>query len=153
MYSEKLLNLNEIKYILERLNSEAVAELKVLFGNDYKNQAFQILRAAKEKFVIKLEKTKEPVGLYGVVHSTSSVAGIFFLTTNNLHKGNKIKLLRGAKNQISLWEKKYKLILDSCHKNNYIIAKWLRLLGFKPSEFQDNNIQIWYKGDLNEYRH
>ena len=155
MYQEPLTKLQELKYVLERLNKEAVAELKKLFGNDYKNEAYKIIKNVKnEKFVIKLEKTKEPIGVYGLCGSNSkktSSVGIFFLTTDNLNKGNKIKLLKGAKKQIALWETKYKLIMDSCHKDNRIVAKWLHLLGFKPSKFQDEDIQIWYKGDLNEY--
>lgn len=156
MYQEPLTKLQELKYILERLNKEAIAELKKLLGNDYKNEAFRLIKSnSVEKFVIKLVNTNEPVGLYGIMsaNKSSSAAGIFFLSTDNLHKGNKIKLLRGAKKQISVWEKKYKLLMDSCHRDNKTVMKWLSLLGFKPSEFFDDDIQIWYKGDISEYKH
>lgn len=148
MYSQKATKINEIKYVLERLNPEAVAELKVLFGNDYKNQAFQIIRATRgDKFIIKLEKTNEPVGIYGIIPMKQETAcGIFFLTTSNIHKGNKIKLLKGAKKQIAIWEQKYETIMDSCHKTSETIKKWLKLLGFKPSGWEDNNIEVYYKG-------
>jgi len=153
MYGEKVTTPKEIKYVLARLNKEAIRELKLLFGSNYKNNVFQIIQKAQgEKFVIKLQKTDEPVGLFGIISEGVSVGGIFFLTTENLHLGNKIKLLKGAKRQIKIWEKKYKLILDSCHKGNKTIEKWLSLLGFQPSVLQDKDIRIWYKGDLNVYR-
>lgn len=157
MYCEKVTNLKEVRHVLEKLNKEAQAELKKLFGNDYKNVAFQIIRAVKnEKYLIRLAKTNEPVGVFGIipqgVNEADKVGGIFFLTTDNLHKGNKIKLLKGAKRQIAIWEKEYSLIMDSCHKDNKTVAKWLHLLGFKPSKFEDNSIQIYYKGNIELYK-
>lgn len=153
MYQEKVTRLKDVRYVLERLNKEAQAELKKLFGNDYKNVAFQIIRAVKsEKYLIRLSKTNEPVGIFGIIPQDSKVGGIFFLTTDNIHKGNKIKLLKGAKKQIAIWEKEYSLIMDSCHKDNKTVAKWLHLLGFKPSNFEDNDIQIYYKGDIKLYK-
>lgn len=153
MYQEKLTSLKDIRYILEKLNNEAVAELKKLFGNDYKNVTFKIIRVSiGEKYLIRLAKNNEPVGVFGIIPQDDKVGGIFFLTTDNLHKGNKIKLLKGAKKQIAIWEQKYELIMDSCHKDNKIVAKWLHLLGFKPSKFEDNDIQIYYKGDIKLYK-
>ena len=147
MYSQRATSIKEIRYVLDNLNPEAVSELKTLFGNDYKKNAFQIIRAVTTKYLIKLENTGEPVGIYGIIPmKQKNICGIFFLTTNNLHKGNKIKLLKGAKKQIAIWEQKYETIMDSCHKTSETIKKWLKLLGFKPSGWEDNNIEVYYKG-------
>lgn len=157
MYQEKAIKLKEVRYVLERLSKEAVAELQKFFGNDYKNVTFQIIRASKgEKYLIRLAKNNEPVGVFGIipqgVNENDKVGGIFFLATDNIHKGNKIKFLKGAKKQIAIWEKEYELLMDSCHKDNKTVAKWLYLLGFKPSKFEDDDIQIYYKGNIELYK-
>lgn len=168
MYSQLATSTKEIRYILDNLNPEAVSELKTLFGESYKKNAFQIIKAVTNKHVIKLEKTKEPVGVYGIIPmgvnkgadksnlqagkftEKKNICGIFFLTTENLHKGNKIKLLREAKKQIEIWGTQYETILDSCHKSSKTIKKWLTLLGFKPSGWEDNDIHVYYKGKWND---
>lgn len=151
MYSQKAISVKEIRYVLDRLNPEAVSELKTLFGESYKKNAFQIIRAVTNKHIIKLEKTNEPVGVYGIIPmKQKNICGIFFLTTENLHKGNKIKLLREAKKQIEIWGTRYETIMDSCHKSSETIKKWLTLLGFKPSGWEDNDIHVYYKGKWND---
>ncbi len=147
MFSKKVTRLKDVRYVLERLNNEAVAELKKIYGTDYLRQTFDAIKDT-EIFVIRLKSNNEPVGVFGIIPQDEKVGGIFFLTTDNLHKGNNIKLLKGAKRQIAIWEQKYELIMDSCHKDNKTVAKWLHLLGFKPSKFEDNDIQIYYKGDI-----
>ena len=165
MYSTKATSVKEIRYVLDNLNPEAVSELKVLFGDSYKKNAFQIIRATTVKSIIKLKDTNEPVGVYGLVplkvgsqsgltphpnphikKREKRIAGTLFLTTSNLHKGNIIKLLRTAKKQIEIWQNQYSTILDSCHKSSKTIQKWLTLLGFKPSGWEDNDIHVYYKG-------
>lgn len=151
MYSQKAISVKEIRFVLDNLNPEAVSELKTLFGEGYKKNAFQIIRAVTNKHIIKLEKTNEPVGVYGIIPmKQKNVCGIFFLTTENLHKGNKIKLLREAKKRIAIWEQQYETIMDSCHKTSTTIQKWLTLLGFKPSGWEDNDIHVYYKGKWND---
>ena len=68
-----------------------------------------------------------------------------------MHKGNVIKFLREAKKQVNQWTKEYKLIMDNWYKQNTTILKWLLLLGFKPSQYENEKFQIYYKGDINEY--
>lgn len=120
-------------------------------------------------YLIKLKSTGEPVGLFGLIPCGAEVqaelelsdgdaraklhrskqntnsAGIFLLTTNKLHNGNVITFLRQAKATIEQWLNEYDLIMDYCYKKNLTIQKWLRLLGFKPSLYQDNEFQVYYK--------
>ncbi len=151
MYSQRATSIKDIRYVLDNLNPEAVYELKTLFGESYKKNAFQIIRATTIKNIIKLKDTNEPVGVYGLIPMKNPKhCGIFFLTTNNLQKGNITKLLREAKKQIAIWETQYETIMDSCHKSSETIKKWLTLLGFKPSGWEDNNIHVYYKGKWND---
>lgn len=78
-------------------------------------------------------------------NSRSRAAGIFLLTTDKLHNGNVITFLRRAKTQIEQWLNEYDLIMDYCYKKNLTIQKWLRLLGFKPSSYHDNDFRVYYK--------
>ncbi|MDY6358435.1 MAG: hypothetical protein SPL73_05690 [Cyanobacteriota bacterium] len=155
MYSElldktKYSSIQTVEYVLENLCDDTVIELKKIFGNDYIKQTFETIKNS-EIFVIVLKHNPEPVGLYGLIEQSNNSAGIFFLTTKNLHKGNIITLLKRAKKQIEEWSKKYSLIMDNCYKENKTIQKWLKLLGFKPSTHQDDDFQIYYIGDINGY--
>ncbi len=151
MYASISRNTKEIKYVLNNLCDDTVLELVKLFGNNYKFKAFNLIRALSKKFVIKLKKTNEPVGLFGLIPQSDNTAGIFLLTTDKLHEGNLITFLKGAKKQIEEWQTEYKLIMDSCYKKNETIKKWLILLGFKPSVYQDDSFQVYYKGDIGLY--
>lgn len=151
MYASISRNTKEIKYVLNNLCDDTVLELVKLFGNNYKFKTFNIIRALSKKYIIKLKHTNEPVGLFGLIPQSNNTAGIFLLTTDNLHKGNVITFLRSAKRQIEDWQSEYKLIMDSCYKKNETIKKWLRLLGFKASVYQDNDFQVYYKGDIGLY--
>lgn len=152
MYAERVKSLREIRTVLDNLCNDTVIEVEKLFGKDYKKKIFQIIRLIKaERFIIKLKSTNEPVGLFGLIPVNENSGGIFLLTCDNLHKGNLITFLKSARKQTEEWCKRYKLIMDSCYKQNETIKKWLRLLGFKPSEYQDNDFQVWYKGDISYY--
>jgi len=162
MYSEVATDKTQIEYVLDNLCDDTVVELKAMYGDTYKQIVFEeILKTYSH--LIKLKSTGEPVGLFGLIeqnskcgnellhNSRSRTAGIFLLTTDNLHKGNIILFLRRAKSQIQEWLNSYDLIMDRCYKKNLTIQKWLRLLGFKPSEFQDDDFQIYYKGNIRLY--
>lgn len=152
MYSAITRNTREIKQVLNNLCDDTVIELVKTFGKDYKRQTFAILRRLSKKYVIRLKQTNEPVGLFGLIPLNDDSAGIFLLTTDNLHKGNLITFLKQAKYQVEVWQEEYKLIMDTCYKKNKTIKKWLRLLGFKPSVYQDDNFQIYYKGNIGLYK-
>lgn len=152
MYAERIRNLREVRTVLDNLCDDTVLELEKLFGKNYKNKTFQIIRAIKaERYIIKLKNTNEPVGVFGLIPVNDNSGGIFLLTCDNLHKGNLITFLKSARIQTDKWCEQYKLIMDSCYKKNETIKKWLRLLGFKPSEYQDNDFQVYYKGNLSYY--
>ena len=90
MYSAITRNTREIKQVLNNLCDDTVIELVKTFGKDYKRQTFAILRRLSKKYVIRLKQTNEPVGLFGLIPLNDDSAGIFLLTTDNLHKGNLI---------------------------------------------------------------
>ena len=152
MYAERIKNLREVRTVIDNLCDDTVIELKKTLGKNYKQKTFQIIRAIrKEKFIIKLKNTNEPVGVFGLIPVNDNAGGIFLLTCDNLHKGNLITFLKGARKQTDEWCEEYKLIMDKLYKKNETIKKWLRLLGFKPSEYQDNDFQVYYKGNLSYY--
>ena len=155
MYSELEHNEEEIKEVLENLCSDTVFELEKIFGCSYKEEIFEELKKLSLRYVIKLKKNNKPVGLYGLIPlyktNEKKAAGIFLLTTDDIHEGNIITFLKGARNQIEKWCLDYELIMDKCCKHNQTIIKWLRLLGFSPSKFQDEDFQIYYRGNINLY--
>ena len=151
MHNEKTTNLPEIKKVIDNLCNDTTLELKLIFGSEYHEKILEAIKNT-DNFIIRLKKTKEPVGLFGLIEFDEYSAGIYLLTTDKLHNGNIVTFIRQAKIQIGLWSEKYKLIMDNCYKQNMIIKKWLKLLGFKPSEYQDKDFQIYYKGDINLYK-
>ena len=153
MYAEPIRSLIEVRTVLDNLCDDTVLELKYYLGNDWKNKTFQIIRAIKkERFIIKLKSNNKPVGIYGLVPVNENSGGIFLLTCDDLHKGNIITFLKSARKQVDSWLDEYKLIMDSWYKKNETIKKWLLLLKFKPSEFQDDNFQVWYRGNIDYYK-
>lgn len=151
MYSELAKSEQEIKHVLENLCDDTVLELTKIFGQNYEKDVFNQIKQLTTKYLIKLKSTGEPVGLFGLIPQNTNSAGIFLLTTDKLHNGNVITFLRRAKAQIEQWLNEYDLIMDYCYKKNLTIQKWLRLLGFKPSEYQDNDFQVYYKGNIGFY--
>lgn len=152
MYAE-LLNRDctqTVYTVIDNLCEKTKNELIQIFGNDYKDKTFETIKDT-EIFVIKLKANDKPVGLFGLIPQKENSAGIYLLTTDELHDGNIITFLKGAKKQIKTWAKKYKLLMDTCNKQNDSIQKWLNLLGFQPSQYQDENFQIYCLGDINLY--
>lgn len=151
MFSEYAENESEINHVIENLCDDTVLELHTMLGDEYKKIVCEEIRQLTTKYLIKLRKTQEPVGLFGLLPQGKNSAGIFLLTTDNLHKGNVITFLKRAKKQVDEWSKEYGLIMDNCYKKNLTIQKWLRLLDFKPSEFQNDDFQVYYKGNIGLY--
>lgn len=136
--------------VILNLSPKTEEEVKKVFGSNYTYGLVQELFDT-EMYVIKLKETGEPVGVYGVKELKKTSAGIYLLTTDKLHNGNMITFLKEARKRVILWEQQYRLLMDTCYKKNKTIIKWLTLLGFKPSIYEDKYFQIYYKGDINEY--
>lgn len=158
MYSELLdkttnNSIYVIEAVLNNLCEDTKKELKKIYSenSDYLNSVFEAIKNT-DIYLIRLKSNNEPVGIYGLIPQENNSAGIYLLTTDNLHKGNVITFLKQAKKQVDEWLKDYKLIMDNCYKQNETIKKWLTLLGFQPSEYQDEDFQIYFKGDLSLYR-
>lgn len=144
---------SDVEFVINNLCKDTEDELKIAFGENYKSKLLEELNKSPfgYKYAIILNSTSEIVGLFGIVPLNKYSAGIYLLTTENLHKGNIITFIRQAKLYIKHWGKKYKLLMDTCYKRNKTIIKWLKILGFKPSEYQNNDLQIWYKGEIKYY--
>lgn len=153
MYACEISDNSEIEFVLDNLCPEAKEELFKIFGKKYKNAVMNILEciAPKYKNIIKLKQNNMPVGIFGLIPENKK-AGIFFLTTDTMKKGNILTLLIQAKEYIKVWEKEFNLLMDSCYKKNSKIKKWLALLGFEPSQYQDDDFQVYFKGDLSLYK-
>lgn len=154
MYKTDKVQINDIAYVLDNLSELTKDEIVYAFGIDFKNEILPKVYLAKESWLIKLKETDETVGVFGLIEETKDIAGVFFLTTKNLNKGNMIKLLRHAREVVEEWNKKYQLLLDDCFVENEKIVKWLHSLGFKayPAEetgsfktFYKGNLQVWEK--------
>ena len=153
MYAEKIKSLIAVRQVLNNLCDDTILELEKTLGKDWKKKAFQIIRAIKkERYIIKLKENHKPVGLFGLIPLGEKVGGIFLLTSDELHKGNLITFLKSARKQIDNWCNDYELIMDSLYKENQTIKKWLQLLRFKPSTFEDENFQVWYRGNINLFK-
>lgn len=125
-YAERVKSLREVRFVLDNLCNDTKIEVEKIFGDDYRKQIFQIIRLIKkERYIIRLKQTNEPVGVFGLIPVNENSGGIFLLTCDNLHKGNVITFLKSAKRQIDKWCEEYKLIMDSCYKQNETIKNGL----------------------------
>jgi hypothetical protein len=152
MYCELTHDKDVVFSVLNNLCEDTVIELKAIFGDDYVNKTWVTINKNK-MYLIRLKCSNAPVGLFGLISlkKYKKSAGIFLLTTDDLHKGNMFTFLKCAKKQVDSWADEYDLIMDNCYKKNLKIKKWLKLLNFKPSEYQDDDFQIYYRGNINEY--
>ena len=149
--SQCRVNISEIIEIVNSVTEKTREELIAIFGTDYQMPVCDVIFNAPEKHLIRLKSTGEPVGIFGLTYEGEGVGGIFLLTTDKLHQGSILTFLRGAKTQINEWLNDYKLIMDNWYKKNETILKWLMLLGFQPSQIQNDEFQIYYKGDIKLY--
>lgn len=138
---------NDINFVVAHLCNKAIEELRVKFGNSFRYDTLSYLYNIPFRFfkTIKLKKTGETVGLFGLVPLIDDSAGIFFLSTEKLYEGNMFLFLRETKKQIEIWNSKFEILLDDCYKQNKSVIKWLRILGFKPTADEDKNFQIYQK--------
>lgn len=146
MYVDDI-TVNDINFVVAHLCNKAIEELRVKFGNSFRYDTLCYLYNVPFRFIktIKLKKTGETVGLFGLVPLTDDSAGIFFLSTEKLYEGNMFLFLRETKKQIEAWNSKYEILLDDCYKQNKSVIKWLKILGFKPTADEDKNFQIYQK--------
>ena len=148
MYIDYLPEAVEIEVVLNNLSELTKVELIKAFGEDYKNLIINLLPFTKYTYLIKLKADNSAVGMFGLVEETPDRAGIFFLSTDEMYKGNMIKLIRTSKTIVDEWLKEYKVLLDDCHQDNEKVMKWLCLLGFKPTgKIKEGCFFEYYKGD------
>ncbi len=149
--SQRRVNISEVIEIVNSVADKTREELIAIYGKNYHQPVCEVIFKAPEKHLIRLKSTGEPVGIFGLTHEGEDIGGIFLLTTDKLHQGNVLTFLRGAETQINEWMNDYKLIMDNWYKKNETILKWLKLLGFQPSNIQNDEFQIYYKGDIKLY--
>lgn len=148
MYVDYLPEAVEIEVVLDNLSELTKAELIKAFGKDYKNSIINLLPFTKYTYLIKLKADNSAVGIFGLIEETPDRAGIFFLSTDEIYKGNMIKLIRTSKAVVDEWLKEYKVLLDDCHLDNEKVMRWLCLLEFKPTgKIKVGNFAEYYKGD------
>ena len=137
---------NDIKVVLENLSELTKKELIVAFGEEYIKEILNTQAICL--YLIRLKKENKPVGIFGLIEEEKNIAGIFFLTTDEVYKGNMIKLIRTSKKIVDEWLKEYDVLLDDCHKDNEKVMRWLCLLGFKPTgRMKEGAFFEFYKGD------
>ena len=153
MYIDSNVTFPDIIYIVKNLCNKAIDELKILFGESYKvDTLFFLTKISPEDIkLIKLKQNKKPTAIFGIVKENEKTAGVFFLSTDDLYKGNMISFLKETREQINKWGKTYEVLLDSCYKKNKSVIKWLNFLGFEATNEEDNNFQIYMKRYKNEY--
>lgn len=145
----------DIDFVIDNLCEKVIEELKVMFGDDYKFLLSEQLYNLQLEDIrtVRLKKNNEPVAIFGLIPlneypSINIIAGIFFLSTENLYQGNMITFLKGTKKVVDCWAKQYQLLLDKCYKRYSSVVKWLKFLGFEPHpESKGKDFQIYFKGD------
>ena len=144
---DEISNDNEVRNVLNELHPKTKDELIKIFGKNYKERVFEEIKNAKRKYLIKLDDNTIS-GVFGVVEYKENIAGIFFISKDNL-KGHKISLLKKAHEVIRVFSREYELLFDSCYKKNKTIEKWLKMLGFKPSCIEAKGFRVFYIGNIN----
>ncbi len=147
MYLDNVNNGDE-EFVLNHLCKDAKKELAILFGDNFQFEVLARLKDVVHKFSIKLKKNDEVVAIFGLLEVEREIAGIYFLSTDNLKEGNFITLLRGSKKQIERWQKDFSLLLDTCLAENLSVINWLKFLGFSKIPTVEGKFELYGRGNL-----
>ncbi|MCX4275887.1 MAG: hypothetical protein OSJ27_08955 [Candidatus Gastranaerophilales bacterium] len=129
-------NLKDIRYILNHLRSEDKSELKALFKRNWKKKTLKLIKKSSTYAVIGKNKNGIPIvmGGYSALPQNKNVAGVWFLTTNEV-KNHKLSMLLELKKEFEFYDTKFGLTYNILYKSNMASKKWLKWLGFRFENF------------------
>jgi len=127
--------------VLDNLRDEDKFEMRCEFGPDYK-QTIKEFCLSSGHFKIIIDEKFTPIGLFGCEETTPETAEVCLLVTNEFKKHFKDFLCQ-AKQYISLWKKQYKILHNLVYKHNKQALKWLKILGFKVTDYDDMRMHFF----------
>lgn len=127
----KKINMRDVNYIIDNLRDEDIEEIKISFGNDYKQELIKSLFHYKSTIAID-SKTKKPILIYGVCpfENDKRAAIIFMLSTKDI-VNYKRSFFFELKKQIADYDKHYYFLCNQIYSKNFLAKKWLKYVGFK----------------------
>ena len=132
MLIPKKTNKKDIKYILNHLRAEDLAEVKSAHGSNWKKVVLNDF--FKHKVTIGVDKvTGEAVCMGGVCHlinDPDNVGVVLMLSTDKI-KNHRFSAIKGLKREIEKYEKSYFMLYNVIYHTNHLAKNWLKKLGFK----------------------
>ncbi|MEI8127990.1 MAG: hypothetical protein WCG95_00100 [bacterium] len=143
---------NYIQTILDNLRLDDEIEMFVEYGENWK----KIIKDTSQIYDldVALDKDGNPICLFGIVGIENNIGVVLLLATKEIEKKtNYITFARGAKKEITLWQKRYSILCNRVYKRNDGAINWLKWLGFKfdnPLELDESVSLFFYKGILED---
>lgn len=130
----KAKNEKDVKYILDNLRSEDVEEAKAIYGENYKEQIFNNIMNTEFYVLLGLTKNKDiPVVMGGIFEANpenKSIGIAWLMCTKEVKKHIKC-LFKELKTEIEKADDKFWMTFNFIHKNNKMMKKWLKTVGYK----------------------
>ena len=142
--------IQDIDYILDNLSDKNIRELKIHFGENWKNYVKSEMLANLDKHSI-TGKTDDntPVIVTGILNDNGTSGWLYFLHTDEIANLPLFELIKKSKKQVNKWMNDYD-ILNACILNtNTETIKWAELTGFKPVNIQGDFIVLTLEKEEN----
>lgn len=130
MYHKRKNN-KDLKYILSNLREQDEHELRLIHGQDWFKQSWNIWKNLKG-CRIAYKDNGTPVAIFGVLPQ-KNVGIVGFLSTTDIEKEQRSFLMQGKK-WIESFENEFEVLKNYVYSSNIKAIKWLKWLGFDVEE-------------------
>jgi hypothetical protein len=129
----KAKNEKDVRYILEHLRADDLAETKSVYGENYIEENLkEIMETNFDVLMGVTENGERPVAMGGAWHFEKDEEGVgvvWALCTDEI-VNHKISFLREIKKEFKKYDQQYWFLYNFIHKNNSFAKNWLKWLGF-----------------------
>ena len=141
--------LDDVEYILDNLREEDLIEATETHKENWRQEIInELLKHQNEYIIAKSKKDKKPVLMAGAFNQDKTMpysAVVWMLSTPEIAKHQKT-FIKEMKKEIEKYDEKYSLLCNRIYKSNHIAKKWLKLVGFKfINDNENKDFQIFYR--------
>lgn len=137
----KKINNSDVDYIIKNLRSEDLEEVKISFGEDFKNELKKSLFYYNAVIAVD-SVTKKPILIYGVCPFEEDIySGLVFMLSTPDIVHYKRSFFFELKKELNKFDKKFYFLCNKIYSKNFLAKKWLKWAGFQfdiPKPFSMN---------------
>jgi hypothetical protein len=138
---------NYIIYILNNLKKEDELEMIEEFGANYKEiLKFECINSDEIQVIVDMNDL--PIALFGCRKINNNTAEVCLLVTDEFSK-HFIYFIKQAKIYLNNWLETYSRLENYVYKTNKSTIKWLKLLGFNVTDYNEKKMYFYMENKNN----